>query len=173
MKNRNTSWEDQDKLELLVSLGNAHVTKVKNGIAFSGKIPLSFDEQEELNEKYNKAFNERSKQHRIQSELDDKAEVISRASCARDIAKELIDAANRYCWECDRDTLAVDQVPDGIECEIEILLSVLSDLASYTAAKRSEDEVSEDVAYIAEFWKEDVSEYEEEDLEDAEAEAEA
>jgi len=161
MKNRNTSSQDKDKLELLIAAGIENVTAVKNGIVFNGKIPLCFDDQRKLNEVYQDAVDKRRKKMNIKYMIEQKSEIIQRATCARDIAKELIEAANQYYWECESDTFSVADVPYGIESEIETLLAVLSDLAKYTESMRSDDKVSEDIAYIAEFWEdEEVSEEE-------------
>jgi hypothetical protein len=163
MKNRNTSSQDQDKLELLIATGVKNITTVKNGIAFKGKIPLCFDDQRKLNEVYQDAVDKRRKKMNIKYMIEQKSEIIQRATCARDIAKELIEAANQYYWECESDTFSVADVPYGIESEIETLLAVLSDLAKYTESMRSDEKVSEDIAYIADFWEdEEVSEYEDE-----------
>ncbi len=148
---------------MLIAAGIENVTAVKNGIAFNGKIPLCFDDQRKLNEVYQDAVDKRRKKMNIEYMIDQKSEIIQRATCSRDIAKELIEAANQYYWECDSETFSVADVPYGIESEIETLLAVLSDLAKYSESMRSDDEVSEDIAYIAEFWKdEEVSEYEDE-----------
>ncbi len=166
MKNRNTSSQDIDKLELLIAAGIENVTAVKNGIAFNGKMPLCFDDQKKLNKVYRDAVNSRCKKINFEYMIEKKTEIIQRANCATDIAKELIDAANQFYWECESDTFAVAEVPEEIKHEIETLLAVLSDLAQYTESMRSDDEVSEDIAYIAEFWEdEEVSkdEYEDED----------
>jgi hypothetical protein len=163
MKNRNTSSQDKDKLELLIAAGIENVTAVKNGIVFNGEIPLCFDDQIKLNEVYRDAVDKRSNQFKIKYYIEQKTKIIKRASCSRDIAQEISSAVDNYYWECESDTFAVADVPYGIENEIENLLAVLSDLAKYTRSQRSDDEVSEDIAYIAEFWKdEEVSEYEDE-----------
>ena len=90
-----------------------------------------------------------------------RTEIIKRANCARDIAKELVEAANQFYLEFESDKFSVIDVP-YVGDEIKTLLAVLGDLAQYAESQFYGNPVSEEIAYLSEFVK---------DEEESEAEA--
>ena len=161
MKNSDTSLLDIHKLNVLIAAGIKNVTVIKNGIAFNGKIPLCLDEQSELNEKFRVAEFQKIQQVYMEDRIYKRTEIIKRANCARDIAKELVEAANQFYLEFESDKFSVIDVP-YVGDEIKTLLAVLGDLAQYAESQFYGNPVSEEIAYLSEFVK---------DEEESEAEA--
>lgn len=83
-----------------------------------------------------------------------KIELLTKHSTSRELHEVLEAASQEYYWECNDDSLFVDDTPHGAGWVIECVLSLLNDLAQYKRLWRCDETIPDDLAYITPFIEE-------------------
>lgn len=85
--------------------------------------------------------------------IEDKIEVLREHDNSRAIYQVLQDTVEQYYWECNEDSLIVDDEPFNAGYKIELLTSLLGDLASYHRLARADSDIPDYLAYITPFYE--------------------
>ena len=86
--------------------------------------------------------------------IEDKVRLLRDHDNSRAIYQILQDTVEQYYWECNDDSLVVDDDPWGAGYQIELITSLLSDLAMYHRCARADEEIPEFISYITTFYEE-------------------
>lgn len=97
--------------------------------------------------------------------IEDKVELLREHDNSRAIYQLLQDTVELYYWECNDDSLVVDDEPFGAGYKIELLTSLLSDLSSYHRYNRCDDTIPDYLAYITPFFTDECDEDDDDDYE--------
>lgn len=97
--------------------------------------------------------------------IEDKVELLQKHDNSRAIYQLLEDAIQQYYWECNDDSLVVDDEPFGAGYTIELITSLLGDLSSYHRYSRCDDTIPDYLAYITPFFADECDEDEDDDYE--------
>ena len=87
--------------------------------------------------------------------LQDKIDILQKNKTSRRIFERLNDEIGILEFNCDRDTLEVDDTGHGKFSTIYTYLELLQDLENYTMDKQLNNDISKEYQYIDQFWVED------------------
>ena len=87
--------------------------------------------------------------------LQDKINILQKNKTSDQIFERLCDEIGILEFNCDRDTLEVDDTGHGKFSAIYTYLELLEDLEEYTLDKQLNNDIPEQYQYIDEFWIED------------------
>ena len=86
--------------------------------------------------------------------IEDKVELLQQHDNSRAIYQLLQETTEQFYWECNDDSIVVDDEPFNAGYQIELITSLLSDLSSYHRMARCDSEIPDYLSYITPFYEE-------------------
>lgn len=85
--------------------------------------------------------------------IEEKVQLLRDHDNSRAIYQLLESTVEQYYWECNDDSIVVDDDPWGAGYQIELLTSLISDLAMYHRLARADEAIPDYIAYITPFYE--------------------